>query len=206
MTFGWTYLTALRNVFGKNQADASTLSTANASDAATVPPGDAMLRLTSDHDEDGNGNTPLVNFNGKAGSLATFTLAAYMGGVPLTYSGQEAGVSVAASIAKGIPIDWTSNPDMLSAYKKLIAFRNGSNAIKTGAITVFNDHDVAAFEKVSGTETVLVIVNTRNAAINYTVPAALANTSWNDGLNNAGTVNLPAQLILQPYSYMVLKK
>jgi glycosidase len=205
LIFGWNYLSALRSVFGNAQANAVTLGTANTSDAATVPSGDALLRMTSNHDEDSNGNTPFTAFNGKAGSTAAFTLAATMGGVPLIYSGQEVGISVSQSVAKNLPIDWTANPDMLNAYKKLIAFRNTSNALKIGAITLFSDPNVSVFEKVSGTESVLVIVNTRNTAINYTLPAGIANTAWTDALNG-GANSLAAQLSLQPYQYLVLKK
>ncbi|GAC1305232.1 MAG: alpha-amylase family glycosyl hydrolase [Mucilaginibacter sp.] len=205
LIFGWSYLSALRSVFGGAQANAATIGTTNTSDAATVPSGDALLRMTSDHDEDSNGNTPFTAFNGKAGSMAAFTLAATMGGAPLIYSGQEVGISVSQSVTKGVPIDWTANPDMLGAYKKLITFRNNSNALKTGAVTLFSDANVSAFEKVSGTETVLVIVNTRNSVINYAIPAALANTAWTDALNG-GTNSLATQVSLQPYEYLVLKK
>ncbi len=205
MIFGWNYLSALRSVFGTSQASAVAIGTANTSDAATAPSGDALLRMTSDHDEDSNGNTPFTAFNGKAGSMAAFTLAATMGGVPLIYSGQEVGISVFQSVNKGVPIDWTANPDMLAAYKKLIAFRNNSNALKTGTVTLFGDANIVAFEKTSGTETVLVVVNTRSSASSYTIPAALVNSAWTDTLNG-GTISLASQLSLQAYQYMVLKK
>jgi len=94
---------------------------------------------------------------------------------------------------------------MVAAYKQIIAFRQAHEAIKTGQLTAYSDPDVVAFEKKSGSDDVLIIVNSRNSVINYTVPAALQNTIWTNGFNNTG-LTLTTQLSLQPYQYLVLKK
>jgi len=204
MIYGWNYFTVLENVFGNNQAAPSTLFAIDQADNNSVPPGDFMLRFTSNHDEESDGNDALTVFNGINGSIAAFVLAAYEGGVPLVYDGQEVGAPKTDFGSTTIPIDWTANPGMLAAYKKILAFRNTNDAIKTGAVTTFTDPNIAAFEKVSGSQTALVLVNTRNAAINYILPAALQNTGWTDAMNNNAAVNLTTSVTLQPYQYMVL--
>jgi glycosidase len=94
---------------------------------------------------------------------------------------------------------------MVAAYKQIIAFRAAHEAVKTGQLTAYNNTDIIAFEKKSGTDDVLILVNARNSIINYAIPAALQNTTWINGFTNS-SVTLSTQLSLQPYGYVVLKK
>jgi glycosidase len=204
MEYAWDYYTALKNVF-ENNAAATTLFTTNAAENNNLPPYDFMLRFTSNHDEDADDNTPLVLFNGKQGSMAAFVLVAFMGGVPLIYDGQEVGCATQLSIFAHNAINWSTNPDMLSSYEKLMAFRSTSSAVKGGSITAFANNDVAAFKRVSGSEQVLVFVNVRNAVTNYTLDGSVANSTWYDALNNDTAINLSTQISLQPYQYIILK-
>jgi hypothetical protein len=71
-------------------------------------------------------------------------------------------------------------------------------------VTAYDNNDVCAFTKTSGDSSALVVVNLRNSAVTYPVPAALQNTSWTDAF--AGTpVTVGAQVTLAPYQYMVLR-
>jgi hypothetical protein len=63
---------------------------------------------------------------------------------------------------------------------------------------------VVAFTKEQEKEKVFILVNIRNKAVEYSLPAALANTNWTNGLNS-GNVALTTKVTLQPYAYMVLK-
>jgi len=82
MIYGWNYFGALENVFGSGQAAPASLYSIDAADNTSVPAGDFMLRFTSNHDEESDGNDALTVFNGKAGSMAAFVLAAYDIGFP----------------------------------------------------------------------------------------------------------------------------
>ena len=64
---------------------------------------------------------------------------------------------------------------------------------------------MCAFTKTAGAEQALVLVNVRNAASTYTVPAALASTTWTNALAGS-TVTLGTQVSLPAYGYLVLKK
>jgi glycosidase len=203
MEYGWNFFTALTNVFSGSAA-ASTIAAANVSENSGAPTGDYMLRFTSNHDEDVDDNTPLVLFNGVQGSLAAFVLASYMGGVPLIYDGQEVGCAVQLSIYAPNAIDWSTNPNMRTQYEQLMAFRNTSAAVRGGAITSYADNNVAAFERTSGSDAVLVLVNTQNSVITYNLDPSVQNSSWFDAMNNKAVVNLATRVSLQPYQYMIL--
>ena len=103
------------------------------------------------------------------------------------------------------PIDWTTNPDMKVTYQELIAFRNSSEALKQGTINTYTNGNIVAFKRIHLTEEVLVLVNTRNSTIDYTLDGTVANTSWFDPLDNNAVVNLGTQVSMSPYSYMILK-
>ena len=67
----------------------------------------------------------------------------------------------------------------------LMAFRQSSPVLRDGALETFNDNDVMVFKKKLNGAEVLVMVNTRNATINYNLPTALNNTNWKNALTNA---------------------
>lgn len=163
-----------------------------------------IIRYLTNHDVDGSDGAPVNLFGGKAGSMAAFVVVAYMKGVPFIYNGQEVAFPTAITFPfTSVTIDWTLNPDVTAEYTKVIAFRNSSNAIRRGTLVSYTNNDVCAFTKTSGTEQVVVFSNLRNSTINYSLPAALENTTWKDAYSGA-TVTLGTSLSLTAYQYRVL--
>ena len=93
---------------------------------------------------------------------------------------------------------------MLAEYKKIIAFRNTSNAIKTGTFKGFSSDAVSAFTMETATEKVLVLANLTSLTTKYIVPTALSTTVWKDAFTDAATT-VTTEITLQPYQYLVLK-
>jgi len=104
----------------------------------------------------------------------------------------------------GPKIDWTLNPDVTAEYKKIIAFRNSSQAIRRGQVTSYSSADVCVFTKEIGTEKVVVFSNLRNGPVTYNLPPVLTTTTWTDAMNGTA-LTLDTQLSLQPYAYIILK-
>ncbi|HVW58646.1 MAG TPA: alpha-amylase family glycosyl hydrolase, partial [Puia sp.] len=163
-----------------------------------------IIRYLTNHDVDGSDGAPVTLFGGKTGSMAAFVVVAYMKGVPFIYNGQEVAFPTAITFPfTSTVINWSLNPDVTAEYAKVIAFRNSSDAIRRGTLVSYTNNDVCAFTKTSGTEQVVVFSNLRNAAINYSLPAALQNTTWKDAYSGA-TVTLGTMLALSAYQYRVL--
>jgi glycosidase len=202
--FGFAFYGNLKNIYS-NHASVQNIDNLNTSEYAGATNGQQVVRYITNHDVNGSDGTPLSLFGGKNGSLAAFTVVAYMKSVPMIYDGQEVGMTTPITFPfTSVKIDWTTGQDVTAAYKKIIAFRNSSKAIRQGDLTSYSNSDVCAFVKTKDTEKVLVIVNLRNSAVTYTLPAPVANTTWTDALNG-GTIVLTNQLILRPYEYMVMK-
>ena len=203
--FGFNYYGNLKTIFSNNKS-VLTIDSLNNTEYIGATANQQVVRYTSNHDVDGYDGTPLQLFGGKNGSLAAFVVIANMKSVPMIYTGQELGTPVRFTFPfTSTKVDWTINPDIASAYKKIIAFRNNSVAIRQGVLTSYSNADVCAFTKTAGTDSVLVIVNFRNTVVNYIVPTTFANSNWIDAYNSTAVL-LTSQITLQPYSYLVLKK
>ena len=137
--------------------------------------------------------------------MAAFVVVAYMKSVPMIYNGQEVGTPnrMVFPFTRS-KIDWSINPDVTAEYKKIIAFRNKSKAIRRGELTSYTSDDVCAFTKIDGSDKVLVLSNLRNKPVSYTVPAELAGTTWKDVFTGTKT-KMSATITLDPYQYLVLK-
>lgn len=206
LIFGWSFYGKLKEVYNKTATVAS-LFTVNSSDNANSPDNKEVLRWITNHDDCAWDNSAVTIFQGQQGALSAFVVASYMGGVPLIYSGQEVGYDqkLAFFANSSARINWTTNPEILSAYKKLLAFRNSSSAIKNGTIETYADTDIIAFKRVDTGEEVLVLVNPRNTAEEFTLPATLSNTDWTNALTGEG-LELQSTIALSEFEYLILKK
>ena len=203
--FGFNFFDALKKVFGRNEP-ATILQDSNATEYANnYSDTKRVVRYTTNHDVNLSDGTSLELFRGANGSMAAFVVAAYMKSVPMVYNGQEIGYNQRINYFSAVPINW-NNPDtnLLSQYKKIIAFRKTSNAIKSGAYTGYSTNAISAFTMQKDNETVLVLSNLTNTTTNYIIPATLATTSWKDAFTDA-PANVGTQVILAPYQYLVLK-
>jgi glycosidase len=202
--FGFSFYGQLKTIFSNNQP-VTNIDALNNSEYVNATNGQQVVRYITNHDVNGSDGTPLTLFGGVNGSMAAFVVTAYMKSVPMVYNGQEVGTPFQLVFPfTGADINWTLNPAITAEYKKVIAFRNSSMAIRRGTLTSYSSADVCAFTKISGAEKVFVASNLRNNTITYTLPAAVASMTWTDAMTGNNTA-LGTQIILQPYSYLVLK-
>lgn len=205
-TFGFGFFDGLKKVYNENKP-ATSLQDVNASEYATnYIKGQRIVRYTTNHDVNLSDGTPVDLFKGTKGSMAAFVVASYMKSVPMIYNAQEIGYNRRIDyFSDNDPIDWSApNNDMLAEYKKIIAFRNTSDAVKKGDFTGYSNASISAFTMQEGSETVLVLCNMTNANANYILPPALTSTAWNDAFTGSAA-NLTGNVSLMPYQYLILK-
>lgn len=204
LNFSWDFYGGLKNVWSNGYA-ASTLFTIHSNEYLGLPAGAEKLRFTTNHDESAWDATPFTLFNGADGALAASVITSYLGGVPLIYSSQEVGRSTTVPFFTKSPINWNSHPEMLQAYKSIFSFYNASNALRKGSLTTFPNSNVVCFRKNYQAEEVYVIVNTRNYAFNYILPAEVANATWKNAFDNTD-ITLANAVVLNAYQYLVIRK
>lgn len=203
--FGFGFYDGLKNVY-RNGAPATAFDALNASEYVGATGTQQVVRYITNHDKNGEDGTPVTVFGGNAGAMSAFVVAALYKGVPMVYNGQEAGMTTAIPFPfTSVKVNFGAHPDVTRAYRQLLTARAASAALRRGTPTSYSTAAVCAFTKTAGTEQALVLVNTRNAATQYPVPAALANTTWTNALQG-GSLTLSSQVSLPAYGYVVLKK
>jgi glycosidase len=204
MNYSWNFYDKIIQVFRQNAA-ASSLFTIHNAEYSGLPAGKQKLRFTTNHDKSAWDGTPMVLFNGEQGALAASVITIYLGGIPLIYGSQEVGVEENIPFFSNAPINWSLHPEMLQAYKDIINFRNGSDALKKGALVSYPNTNIMAFRRTFEQKEVLVLVNVRNSVISYIIPAELVNTVWKNAFDSSD-VTLPAGIDLGAFEYLVLTK
>jgi len=204
-TFGFRFYGNLKQIYRKNRSVRS-IDTINTDEYRFATPGQQMVRYLTNHDVNSTDGTPLQLFGGKDGSLAAFIVVAYMDGVPFIYNGQEVGMATRLIFPfTKTKVDWTPNPEITNEYKKILAFRNKSMAIRRGDLASYSSNDVCVFTKTAGNEKVLVLSNLRNTSSMYLTPPQLLNTAWVDAFTGA-KYQVGQMVNLAPYTYLVLKR
>lgn len=203
-TFGFNFFSTLEQLFKENKP-ATTLQSSNATEyASNYNEQNRIVRYTSNHDVNLAEGTPIELFGGKKGSIAAFVVAAYMKSVPMIYNGQEIGYEQRIDYFSRTPINWSvADESMLAEYKKIIAFRNTSEAIKKGTYTGYSSDAVCAFTMETSTEKVFVLSNLTNTTTKYLVTNALKAT-WKDGFTGT-SITVGNEITLLPFQYLVLK-
>jgi glycosidase len=204
LSYSFNYYSTLKALFSGTQTPNDLFNT-NTAELTSLPFPGVKLRYITNHDDASSDGSTITEYNGNQGALAAFVTTTYMGGVPLIYSSQEVGYPNAINFFNNVPVDYKANPDMLAAYKKILAFRAAHEAVKTGTLTQYADSNIIAFEKKSGTDDVLILVNTRNSTQVFSIPTALQNSIWKNGLANTN-ITLSGQYSLPAYNYLVLSK
>jgi glycosidase len=202
--FGFRFFENLKEIY-KDGKTVKSIDTINIKDYTNATDGQQMVRYITNHDVNSSDGSPIQLFGGKKGSMAAFVIAAYMKGVPMIYDGQEVGTPYPLVFPfTNSKIDWSLNPDVTAEYKKVIAFRNGSEAIRRGELTSYSSDDVCAFTKILGEKAIFVLSNLRNTDVSYTIPSNLLGYKWKDGFTGVKS-KLSSTITLAPYQYIVLK-
>ena len=202
--FGFTFYGNLKPIIGGSPV--TLIDNANTSEYVGASGTNQIVRYLTNHDVDGSDGAPVSLLGGISGSTAAFVVVAYMKGVPFVYDGTEVAFPTPIVFPfTTVTIDWTINPAVTATYTQIINLRNNSTAIRRGTLASFDNNDICAFTKTAPGDTVFVMVNLRNSAITYPIPAALQNTSWSDGFAGSAEA-LGTQVTLPAYGFTVLRK
>lgn len=202
--FGFAFFEHLKDIYAKNKSVLS-IDTLNKLDHKGTSNGQQIVRYTTNHDVNGSDGTPQDLFGGQKGSMAAFVVATYMNSIPMIYNGQEVGTPYKLVFPfTGQTIDWSLNPAVTAEYKKIIAIRNSTPALRVNKVKSYSSSDICAFTKEKDEQKVFVLSNLRNKEITYTMPKKLVNSKWTNTFTGA-TYAVGETVVLAPYMYLVLK-
>lgn len=212
MTYGWGLYGFGQGVL-KNIADgiayANNLNGYVAAAKATYPTAYRMY-FTSNHDENSWYGTPEELFGAAAEAFAVLTATVH--GMPLIYSGQEAGLSKRLQFFEKDQIPWRDHPNA-NLYKTLLHLKRNNRALWNGAhgglpqrVLTSNNTDVFAFTREKDGDRVFVVLNLSDQEQSVTLEGTAYAGSYKDVITGETVVlGEGAGLTLPAWGYLVLE-
>ena len=162
MTYSWSLWDKMRNVTTDHKS-ISGLVEYMAHDVSTFPRNAYRMTFTDNHDKNSWEGNPVANFD--AGLEAAMVLCGTVNGMPLVYSGQEAGLDRSLLFFDKDVIEWKEHPNA-TIYSKLFALKHKNHALWNGdeggvMIRIFNDkpEQVLSFSRTKNGGQVIPIIN-----------------------------------------------
>ena len=174
---------------------------------ATILPNDGFrLNYTTNHDKNSweGTTTELLDGATQAFTVLTFTCP----GMPLVYDGQEAGLDKRLAFFDHDPITWHDNDPMAGLIRRLAELKRDNRALWDGLKPVpmqFTANDanpnVLTFNRQSGDDRVLVILNLSKNAATVAMPADVA--KLHKVVGSSLSAEKGATLNLKPWGFCV---
>lgn len=172
MTYSWKFYT-LMNDIAKGKSNASSINNFFKWENNNFPKNDFRMRFTSNHDENSWNGTEFERLGNAAPTFAALTFA--VPGMPLIYSGQEAGSNKRLKFFERDPIVWKPSP-FRELYTKLVdlklhnkALWNGDEGGDMNLISSPNDKSVYSFVRKKDNNKVFVVFNLSNKSVDVTL-------------------------------------
>ncbi len=162
-SYGWEFH-QLMNKVAKGEKSVADIDTFFTKDTINYSANAIRMQFTTNHDENSWNGTVYEKFGD--GSKAFTVLYYTVPGMPLIYSGQEAGLKKRLLFFEKDLIDWNADKELGAFYKSLNSLKKDQSALwnaKNGAklirIKTNNDTKVFAFIRENEQSKVLVILN-----------------------------------------------
>ncbi len=209
MTYGWPHH-HLMNEIAQGKAEPLALDTLLQEYHERYKKGYAMQFLTN-HDENSWNGTIEERMGEAADAMAV--LAFTLEGMPLIYSGQEAGLDKRLKFFEKDQIDW-GNYSRQAFYATLLDLKHRNPAIWNGTAggklqRIFaEDADaIYAYRRVKGEKEVVVILNLSDTLQEFTLSGeAVSGEYTNVFANSTMTVTENMGMQLNPWSYLLLER
>ena len=184
MTYGWE-LHHLLNEVAQGKQPTSALDSYFAKDSTTYNPDDYRMYFTSNHDENSWSGSEFERMG--ANNRPAFVIAATaIRGMPLVYSGQEAGLRKRLQFFQKDTIPWGDTTANTPFYRAMIALKHAEPELTNGArggaehrVATTGDR-VYAFTRTLGRRTLLVATNFGDSTAHVSLAAVPAGpyTDW----------------------------
>jgi len=174
------------------------------------PKGSFPMQFITNHDENSWNGTIDERMGDAADAFAVFSFT--VPGIPLIYSGQEAGLNKRLEFFEKDPIDWTVNPQKADFYAKLIKLKQENTALWNGTaggnirfIETSAPKTLLAFKRKKGKDEVVVLLNLSDQKLSGTIK--MEKTNFRNYFNNNKTeVDNTTKIIIAPWGYKVFIK
>ncbi len=172
MTYSWSLWEAMRSATVEGKGTGPLLEYL-AYDVNTFPRNGYRMTFTDNHDKNSWEGTMYDNFG--PGLPAAIVMSATVRGMPLVYSGQEAGLDRSLAFFEKDVIEWRDHPHS-ELYRKLFALKHRNQALwngRRGGVMVRLNNDqptrVISFAREKNGDRVLAIFNFSDTPVAFTL-------------------------------------
>ena len=167
------------------------------------------MYFTSNHDENSWNSTAYEKYGNNVKALSVFNATWY--GIPMIYSGEEAGLNKRLFFFDKDFIDWTVDPSLHDFYKTLLHFRKGNPVIEAGFAsfpTLLNNataHNLLGYYRSINNHALFVLINLGTQDRDYVVDPEVADGQYlNVFTNNIQQLSSGDSLLLRAGEFLVL--
>ncbi len=208
MSYGWE-LHHIMNQLANGEANANNLRTYFKKNDSIFPQNSFRMHFTSNHDENSWNGTEFERMGNAYDALAVFTFTSQ--GMPLIYSGQEAGLDKRLRFFEKDTIIW-DDLTYQEFYKRLIDLKKSNKALEHGSgggeFIILNntqDKSIFSFLREKDGNKVLSILNFSDKPVEFKFDDEKANGSYNDYFEGSQVEIMTGDIIiLEPWKYKVL--
>lgn len=210
MTYSWSLWDKMRDVTtgGKN---ISGLVEYMAHDVSTFPHDGYRMTFTDNHDKNSWEGNQYSNFGD--GLPACMVLAGVINGMPLVYSGQEAGLDRSLAFFDKDTISWKPHA-FHDIYKKLFSLKHTNQALWNGAwggemIRIYNNkpEQVISFSRTKSNDKVIPVINFSNKSVTVKLDSKYELGTYTELFSQKKyELHGSDELSLPPWGYLVLVK
>ncbi|KPK65005.1 MAG: hypothetical protein AMS21_05905 [Gemmatimonas sp. SG8_38_2] len=211
-TYSWGFH-HLMNAAAEGEIDADSMAAFLAADAQRYPADAFRMQFTSNHDENSWNGTVFERLGDGAATFAV--LAAIVPGMPLVYSGQEAGLDKRLAFFEKDVIQWREHPffdlygDLLNLNQTNRALWNGSYGGAMQRLTATESGAVLAFTSEKDDDEVLAVFNLSGTQVTTTIagaslPGTYTRVLWEEP--SSVSLGASADMTLEPWEYRVYVK
>ena len=210
MTYAWTLFDKMKDAT-TNKKGIAGLVEYMAHDVGATPPNAYRLTFTDNHDMNSWNGTQYLNFGN--GLPACMVMACTVNGMPLVYSGQEAGLNHSLRFFDKDTITWKPHP-FADMYTKLFALKHSNQALWNGAwggvmVRVYNNKmdNVVSFSREKNGQKVMPVINFSEQPTTVTLLTKFHGGTYKDLFTGTSyTINGDATVTLPAWGYVVLVK
>jgi cyclomaltodextrinase / maltogenic alpha-amylase / neopullulanase len=161
MTYSWSLWDEMKKAIQNKSAGG--LFSYMAHDVNAVPPDAYRMTFTENHDKNSWEGNQYSNFGD--GLQACMVFCSVVNGMPLVYSGQEAGLNKSLKFFDKDTIGWKQHP-FYDLYKKLFALKHNNHALWNGSrggemVRLYNDRmdKIISFSREKNGNRIVPIIN-----------------------------------------------
>ncbi len=210
VTYGWPFH-GLMNDIAAGKKTANAISTHFSKVDSVYPAGSIIMQFTSNHDENSWNGTEYERLGSGVKTLAV--LAATVPGMPLIYSGQEAGMNKRLKFFEKDTIPWKES-EMTDFYKNIDSLKHRNQALWNGRfggtftrITSTNNKSVFAFLREKGNDKIFVVLNLTGEPVVITMKGKLYRGSYTEIFSGIKvSFRKDESFALQPWDFRVYEK